>query len=715
STLRKVNRKDIQAVNVKKACETIVTPTAPMALRLQSNLLYGVSRVHSQQCTYVLTDAQNAQQNIHALFKVVHTAQLDPEAGRARLEQLTLRDDPAFLPDLALAGPSLDAALFDLSTSAGSRRTSSVLSLSTALTEPSPVSPGGFVGGLDIPSSSAGGPLSMGGLGFPADEGPESMGLRPSEPRQYGEEESVFPEPDFLIDADGNFIELSAQEQTHRPRARSQGSPSTPQPRFASNTSISMRSRPSREGQTIPQTPQAMEEDVQLPIMDDFGVPPNVQSVSDSLAAGPGPQPPSSGAIEEFEDTSSEARAPQRRHRQPKAIPVDPVLELRNADLVLWDSGYLSTMAKVWNAKTAAKAARRAKENAEAWIIGRGLGNVGWGFGQDHAVKNPLLADLFSGEALWERITGIKRRHETIREASEPDGADAENRRVRPRGEEGDQIGRGETMEFDHGLRFGGEEDVELPREAPSVLDVHLSDTMPWNITASLRHSSVPLSAGAGGPFATYTGPSSAGLPSSIGAPTRSRGRGSRAGSRIVSASPLVGRGLGLPLDPSVSAASAQEQNQDQEADPLVGVGADNQFALPTSGDLSAAGSPTFGGEVSALDELGAAADMQMAARPQWMGTVLDAESENFLDFLRTGVRGRLQEREQYLGHGEEESIPAENVMVRFEELLPPRRNTRLVAASGLLHVLSLASRGSVNVRQVEAFGDIEISIPGEL
>ena len=53
SSLRKVNRKDIQAVNVKKACETIITPEAPMALRLQSNLLYdlflhdtGPSRVH---------------------------------------------------------------------------------------------------------------------------------------------------------------------------------------------------------------------------------------------------------------------------------------------------------------------------------------------------------------------------------------------------------------------------------------------------------------------------------------------------------------------------------------------------------------------------------------------------------------------------------------------------------------------------------------------
>ena len=40
STLRKVNRKAILDVNVPKACETIIDPEAPMALRLQSNLLY---------------------------------------------------------------------------------------------------------------------------------------------------------------------------------------------------------------------------------------------------------------------------------------------------------------------------------------------------------------------------------------------------------------------------------------------------------------------------------------------------------------------------------------------------------------------------------------------------------------------------------------------------------------------------------------------------
>ncbi|KAL6162183.1 hypothetical protein ACJQWK_11129 [Exserohilum turcicum] len=39
SSLKRINRKQILDVDVPKACETIVDPVAPMALRLQGNLL----------------------------------------------------------------------------------------------------------------------------------------------------------------------------------------------------------------------------------------------------------------------------------------------------------------------------------------------------------------------------------------------------------------------------------------------------------------------------------------------------------------------------------------------------------------------------------------------------------------------------------------------------------------------------------------------------
>jgi hypothetical protein len=44
SVLKKVTRKAILDVNVPKACKTIQDPSAPMALRLQGNLLYASLR-----------------------------------------------------------------------------------------------------------------------------------------------------------------------------------------------------------------------------------------------------------------------------------------------------------------------------------------------------------------------------------------------------------------------------------------------------------------------------------------------------------------------------------------------------------------------------------------------------------------------------------------------------------------------------------------------
>ena len=53
-------RKAILEVNVSGACKTIEKPPgdAPLALRLQANLLYGVVRVYQQQCRYVLNDTE---------------------------------------------------------------------------------------------------------------------------------------------------------------------------------------------------------------------------------------------------------------------------------------------------------------------------------------------------------------------------------------------------------------------------------------------------------------------------------------------------------------------------------------------------------------------------------------------------------------------------------------------------------------------------------
>ncbi len=84
SNTRKVTRKAIQEVDVEKACGKILDPGAPIALRLQGNLLYGVSRVYNEQCTYMLSDTLKIQGHLNMLFSKFSESHLDPEAGQTR-------------------------------------------------------------------------------------------------------------------------------------------------------------------------------------------------------------------------------------------------------------------------------------------------------------------------------------------------------------------------------------------------------------------------------------------------------------------------------------------------------------------------------------------------------------------------------------------------------------------------------------------------------
>lgn len=80
----RVTKKAIQDVDVPRACEKILDPGAPLALRLQGSLLYGISRVFSQQCGYVLSDAEKTQSDMMTFFRLMQTSELDPQAGKTK-------------------------------------------------------------------------------------------------------------------------------------------------------------------------------------------------------------------------------------------------------------------------------------------------------------------------------------------------------------------------------------------------------------------------------------------------------------------------------------------------------------------------------------------------------------------------------------------------------------------------------------------------------
>lgn len=81
---KKLTRKVVQDVNVPKACGKISHPEAPLALRLQGSLLYGVARVFSQQCAYVLLDVEKCQSEMSSYIKGMHQNELDPQAGKTK-------------------------------------------------------------------------------------------------------------------------------------------------------------------------------------------------------------------------------------------------------------------------------------------------------------------------------------------------------------------------------------------------------------------------------------------------------------------------------------------------------------------------------------------------------------------------------------------------------------------------------------------------------
>ncbi|KAK8240208.1 Rad21/Rec8 N terminal domain-containing protein [Phyllosticta capitalensis] len=217
SSLKKVNRKAILDVNVPKACETILMPEAPMALRLQSNLLYGVTRVYLQQCTYILADCQNAHNSIRATLNVVKAAVLDPEAGRARPEQLLLQDDPSFLPEFAFEplDLDLDVSTTNASLSPRSSRRSRSINLEERI--------GGPVGGINLSTSdTAAG--DFGGFTVPGDDGIGSGGAGRS---SHPEDDGFDPNADFAFDADGNLIEREIQDEAQKSPSRGPASEAT--------------------------------------------------------------------------------------------------------------------------------------------------------------------------------------------------------------------------------------------------------------------------------------------------------------------------------------------------------------------------------------------------------------------------------------------------------------------------------------------------------
>ena len=394
-----------------------------------------------------------------------------------------------------------------------------------------------------------------------------------------------------------------------------------------------------------------------MPLLDDdFQLGPNSQSFSRGANEADHEQESSS------ETVAAEAPARHRKKSEAKVLMPDATMELRNGDLARWNTDYATNMCDAMRQKRAARAIILAKENARLLVLG--ATDFGVPSQSDILIRGPL--EMFSGAKLLEALTGFdllgagtKRGREALDE-----GEVGARKRSRGQGASSDvQIG-GMFMNDDGYAPMNGNDStgIEQGREAPTPLDDRqLSSLFPWNQSTGSRRPTGHITS------ASLAGPGQA-------------GPFSRRGSRLLSASPLMGRGP--------PGAALEDFQQALYSDQVGG-----EDALMTG--------------LNDFELYGPAAqvDTQTAAQSQWQRSALDGEGVNFLGFVQAAVIEADDARDA-AGPGDEDDEVLKG-SVNFDTMLPPESNTRIVAAQGLHHVLALATKSLLNVEQIEAFGTI--------
>jgi hypothetical protein len=356
---------------------------------------------------------------------------------------------------------------------------------------------------------------------------------------------------------------------------------------------------------------------------------------------------------------SDSAEAAQRRRPRTvsiKVIPLDTSIELHNRDISDWNKQYKESMNEALRHKHAHRLVTLAKKNAEHWMLGSG--------GMLQSDYGPL--NMFTGIKLLEAMTGLNLTPGGEKRAREEDPASEDSRRVRPRAEgvSSDETGRGFDFQDDGFLPMGDDYTIEQGRDQRTPLDDHhLSGIFPWNQSTGSRRPTALFSVG--GTSATGAFPLQA---------------VSRRGSRLPTASPLGGRGFEIG-------------NEDED----LHLGGSNAYLGATAEDEFELFGPA------------AQVDTQTAADSQWVRAALDDESANFLEFVKAGIDEADQMRAAApLGDEEDENMTGR---IEFDQLLLPTNNTCVVAAQGLLHVLTLVTKNALVAEQDETFGPISLKV----
>ncbi|KAL1792695.1 hypothetical protein ACET3X_009202 [Alternaria dauci] len=592
---------------------------------------------------YSHEDAEHVQNTLRVMLRTVKNTALDPNAGKARPEQLIFEDDPSFLPELALPPPELLSELdhnfnLDIARSGDSQSLTpfgSQRSLSSSHTS--------AIGGLVLPTSS---PVVAGEFRLEGYDRVNSDGV-PS--AMYSRNTMEIEDPDFMFADDGEIIQFSPRRSVARTPARSPGVTM-----FGDAGASARALKEHVEGQQASNQFPDDQADMELPISDDVAEGNAFSSVDQQQ----------SSVHSEVVESSDTFAAPMHRRRVPRTIPTDSAIELRNKELADWTKNYRQNMKAAAQKKIKSRIAAQAKKNAEHYVWGSGIGGIGQRIlgGQG---SSPF--DMFIGDSLFESITGLTRNKTTTgkhdRDSGIDDATQEESRHVRQKTGE-PEVGRSADEED---LPMVGDDDiaVELPREGVSALDdQQIFSAMPWNVSASIRGSSA--------------------IPRSGHVDMVRSAAPGRHGSRLISASPLHGRGMPIAFEGLTNLTSD------------VGYGGD-EFGPP--GPSSDYPEPVF---------------REPSARVR---EALSTEGKNFITFVNERILEKREWGPTDLEHMSDvfETEPAAKIeSITFEELLPPAENTKMIACQGFMMVLDLGSKDMLDVQQPQYLGGISLKLTGK-
>ncbi|KAF4124476.1 N terminus of Rad21 / Rec8 like protein [Geosmithia morbida] len=691
---RKINRKVIQGVNVPKACEKIIDPGAPLALRLQGNLLYGVSRVFSHQCNYVLSDAESVQSQMLSYFRSMSQNGADPTAGKTRRVCSVLhspcpvysiesdqrqrgendgkergrmwrregekekrehgeKNDPNF--DIMSSLPRLDPHSLDLTKDPifdrGSQSsTQDIISQLTPLTSSQPSSASISANfSIDLPDDTS---PSNASYCLPSDlGGPSPSCGRPMAGSRHkdalcGGDNDVEPLGGLGldIDGDGNLIGvLDSSDNNHHRQSDLPSLPGTDGGGDDDGDEARVFHEQFRDAGEPSRPFRHHHSDVLImggsPLPDADALPHPVQRSSPPLA----PQSSSSSGEDVTTAAALQRRGRRRgRGRRHVGTMMDPEIHIRHDEFRSWTENYVANM-EALTPRSGQTLTSQARRNAYTLMYGNGIANVGATLSGGAGTTHPL-AEMFAGQDL-------------IANLLDAETGDPQRRNVRPRhdndGNADGELGRGQddVIHLDHDEEQG---EIGVGPMVP-LEDGHSSTVMPW----SRAPSAVPGS--------------------SV--------RGSAGKHRQPRNHPSSSAGGPSPLPPDRTTLLSIERYSDAP------VGMPSDYGDGDDDGGSGAGFPPSSSDAQDDDRL-------------------DASGRRFLGYLVQLAEEELASASVSVGS----AADPHTRWVSFVKIADPETHTRHVAAQAFLHVLTLATRNVISVRQdvmdgSTPFGHVRIGV----